>query len=107
MLFNFFKKPKLHPADQKELLQILEAIKSIITLETDLVWAYYESIEKLIQELDELIEEIKVGKLETLKRLAMHFAPTSGFQELSIENGWSEEYLKLADRFDRIYEKYN
>ncbi|NOW96556.1 hypothetical protein FHW89_003229 [Mucilaginibacter sp. SG564] len=36
----------------------------------------------------------------------MLFAPTGTFQELSISNGWSHEYLNLAHQFDVYYEKF-
>lgn len=108
MLFNLFKKPKqLRPEDQKELLQILEAIKTTLTPETSLILADFESVEKLIEELDQMSEGIILGKIECLEDLNIHFLPTSGFQELSIENGWSDEYLKLSESFDRIYDQYH
>ena len=108
MFSNLFKKrkPFISPEDRKELLQILEAIKATLEPETSIIWSNDESIEKLMEELDVMIEAVKVGDLNVLKTLSVHFAPTSGFQELSLENGWSEAYLKLADRFDLIYEKY-
>jgi len=36
--------------------------------------------------------------------LNMLFAPTGTFQEHSISNGWSNEYLALAEKFDKIYD---
>lgn len=107
MFFNLFKKPKqIKAGDQKELLQILEAIKSTITPDTELIYSYFESVEKLLEELEELSEGVKHGELETLDTLSMHFAPASGFQELSLQNGWSKEYLKLGERFDRVKAHY-
>ena len=35
----------------------------------------------------------------------MEFAPTSTYQEISLSNGWGNEFLKLADQFDKLYEK--
>jgi len=36
-------------------------------------------------------------------RLAMRvlFAPTGPLQELSLSSGWAQEFLELADAFDR------
>lgn len=107
MFFNFFKKSKqIKPEDQKKLLQIIETIKSTLTLETSIIRSDFESVEKLDEKLDELSEAVKEGKSELLEELTLHFAPTSSFQELSLENGWAEEYLKLADQFDQIYNNY-
>lgn len=107
MFSNPFKKPKqIKPKDQKALLQILEFIKSTLTDETSFVMSGFESVEKLEEELDELSETVKAGDLNSLEDLNMHFLPTSGFQELALENGWSDEYLELTEKFDQIYDKY-
>jgi hypothetical protein len=108
MFFNFFQKPKqLLPKDQKELLQIIAAIRSTLTPETAFIYSYFESVEKLERELDQLSLAVRAGELNCLEDLNMHFLPTSGFQELAIENGWSNEYLKLAQQFDHVYKRYN
>lgn len=107
-MFNLFKKkPKeITPTHREELLQIIEVVKSTVHRETELIYSYFESVDELLKELDELSEEVKKGELNSLNTLSMHFAPTSGFQELPMQNGWSKEYLKLADRFDRVEAKY-
>lgn len=94
------------PEDRNELLQIIEAIKDTVTPEIDVIWAGYNSIEQLLEELDNFSERIKQGELDCLKDLSIEFAPTSSFQELSISNGWSAEYIELASKFDQIYERY-
>ncbi|WP_341904773.1 hypothetical protein [Fluviicola taffensis] len=107
MFFNLFKKPKeIKPHHREELLRIIEMVKSTVHPETELIYSYFESVDELLKELDELSEEVKKGELNSLNTLSMHFAPTSGFQELSMQNGWSKEYLKLADQFDSIHNKY-
>ncbi|WP_430403813.1 hypothetical protein [Fluviicola sp.] len=107
MFFNLFKKPKeIKPIHREELLQIIEAIRFTVHPETELIYSYFESVDELLKELDELSEEVKKGELKSLNTLSMHFAPTSGFQELSMQNGWSKEYLKIAEQFDSIHDKY-
>jgi hypothetical protein len=49
-----------------------------------------------------LLEENHKTGLEFFQLL---FLPTGTLQEISIQNGWSEEYLKLATEFDTIYER--
>ncbi len=106
MFFKFKKQKKLHQEDQEELLRIIGYLKSTLTPETKLSCSYFESVEKLEEVLDELSEAVKAGDLNCLKDLNMYFLPTSSFQELSIRNGWSNEYLELASKFDRIHHKY-
>ncbi len=107
MFFNLFKKPKeIKPKHREELLQMIEVVRSTIDRDTELIYSYFESVEELLKELDELSEGIKNGELESLRTLSMHFAPTSGFQELSMQNGWSDEYLKLGEAFDSVCDNY-
>ena len=49
------------------------------------------------------IEKIKFCDFDTLDKLNMEFAPTSTFQEISLSNGWADEYIKLAEQFDKLY----
>lgn len=85
--------------------EIIETIKTKITSDTDLMWTNYNSSEELIAKINLnsiLLEENKKAGLEFFQLL---FLPTGTLQEISIQNGWSEEYLKLAAEFDSIYEK--
>lgn len=107
MFFNLIKKSKqIKPNHREDLLQIIEVVKSSVHPETELICSYFESVDELFKELDVLSEGIKNGELKSLITLSIHFAPTSSFQELSIQNGWSEEYLKIAERFDQISDLY-
>lgn len=101
------KTKHLTTKDQHELLHLLETIRETITPETDVIWAGYDSVEQLLEALNHFTEKIQEGETTCLDELSIAFAPTSSFQELSIQNGWSDEYLKLAVSFDRIYENYN
>jgi hypothetical protein len=89
-----------------ELLKLLEIIKSKITDDTDLMWTSYNSAEKLIAKIDlnsKLLENS--NNQQSLEFFQHLFAPTGTFQEISMQNGWSDEYLKLASEFDTLYEK--
>jgi hypothetical protein len=35
----------------------------------------------------------------------VEFLPTSTYQELAMSNGWSEEYLQIAEKLDSIYKR--
>ncbi|WP_271766272.1 hypothetical protein [Aquimarina algiphila] len=54
--------------------------------------------------------EIQIVKLERNEKidrdlLEVEFAPTSTIQEISMANGWSDEYLKLSSKFDKEINK--
>jgi hypothetical protein len=90
--------------DFQKVRQILEIIKSWTTDETDTVWAGYDNGKEFLIDLNADIEKMKFCDFETLDKLNMEFAPTSTYQEISLSNGWSEDFLKLAEQFDKLYE---
>jgi hypothetical protein len=90
-------------ADFQKVRQILETIKAWTTDETNTLWAGYDSGKEFLIDLIADIEKIKYCDFETLEKLKMDFAPTSTYQEVSLSNGWADEYLKLAAQFDSLY----
>ena len=89
----------------KELIDILYKVRERFTDESDLLWTSYETAKELRDELNVCIEQLSKGDISCLENLNMHFLPTSTFQEHSLQNGWSKEYLELSESFDRIYTK--
>ncbi|HLP37943.1 hypothetical protein [Lacibacter sp.] len=85
------------------LIIILEKVRDKVSDESDVVWAGYDTAKELREEIQLYINELSVGNLQSLKAIDRHFAPTSTLQEHSISNGWSDEYLRLAEKFDAIY----
>ena len=90
-------------SDFQKVRQILETIKNWTTDETDTVWAGYDNGKEFLIDLNTDIEKISFCDFETLDKINMEFAPTSTYQEISLSNGWSEDFLKLAEQFDRLY----
>lgn len=89
----------------KQATEILLKVRDKITDESDLVWTSFETAEELRKEIDGFISRLNHGDKEVIKDVYIHFLPTSTFQEHSMQNGWTEEYMKLAERFDKIYER--
>ena len=87
----------------EELISILEKTKLKISDDSDMVWTGYNGAKELRAEIDLYINQIKGGDLNGLEELSKYFLPTSTFQEHSISNGWADEYLRLAEGFDKIY----
>ncbi len=86
-----------------DLITILEKVKDKISDSSDIVWTGYDTAKELREEIQLYVNELSAGNLQSLKTIQIHFAPTSTFQEHSISNGWSDEYLRLAEKFDYIY----
>lgn len=87
------------------LIEILKLIKSRTGKDADTSWSSYDDPQEIRDELDEYISQLTNGNEEVLDTLNLLFAPTSTFQELSIANNWSDEYLVMAEEFDKIFEK--
>lgn len=86
-----------------ELINIMKEVKGIIdSPNTDVTWSRYNTAEEVIKDLDSCIEQLKQKDKSVIEKLKILFAPTGVFQEISIDSGWSDKYLELANRFDEV-----
>lgn len=92
-------------SDFKEISEILANIKSRVNNETDTVWAGFDNREVLIKGLDSDQKQIELLDFDTLEKIRVEFLPTSTYQELAMSNDWSDDYLKIAEKFDTIYNR--
>lgn len=90
---------------KREAVNILLLIREKITDDSDLMWTSYETAEELRTEIDQCIEGLGRNDKEILNNITYHFAPASTFQEHSLQNGWSDDYQKLAERFDELFKQ--
>ena len=98
------KKIKFY-TDFQIVAEILQEIKNKINLDTDTIWAGFDTVDIFLKELSEDIENIKLCNFKTLDKVNIEFPVTSTYQELSMSNGWSDDYLILAEKFDTVYEE--
>ena len=85
-----------------QLTTLINEVKKNISSESDMTYCYYNTPTELIAILNKFISEIENGNLNVIDDLAVEFAPTSSLQEHSMGNGWSDEYLIIAEEFDSI-----
>ena len=90
-----------------EIIKLVDIIKLKIKANTDLMWTHYNSVDELIAEIDLNSKLLEKNNRKGLEFFQLLFSPTATLQEISIQNGWSQEYLKLAAEFDNIYENLN
>ncbi|AUC15909.1 hypothetical protein BTO06_12435 [Tenacibaculum sp. SZ-18] len=102
---DYFKSKIPFYSDFKEVSEIIANIKSRINDETDTVWAGFDNTEVLIKELDSDQKQIELLNFDTLEKTMVEFLPTSTYQELAMSNGWSDEYLQIAEKFDSIHKR--
>ena len=89
----------------ERIIEIIEAVKSKITNESDVIWAGYEEPVELREEIERDLIELKEGNFDKLDTFKTHFLPTATFQEVSLSNGWGDEFIVLAEEYDKLYEK--
>jgi hypothetical protein len=102
---DYFKSKIPFYSDFKEVSEIVANIKSRINDETDTVWAGFDNAKILTKELDSDQKQIELLDFDTLEKIMVEFLPTSTYQELAMSNGWSNEYLKIAEKFDSIHKR--
>ncbi|MHA2399786.1 MAG: hypothetical protein ACXADU_12980 [Promethearchaeota archaeon] len=94
------------------IIKILESIKKIInTSETVVLHSTFDRKESVIDELDNHILRLKNEDFSKIEDLIILFSPTSDLQEISLDSGWSEQFLLISERFDsaikELIDKYN
>lgn len=90
---------------KKLVIDILLKIKQKISDDSDLTWTRFETADELRKEIDEFILRLNQGDDNVFNDISIHFLPTSTFQEHSLQNGWGDEFMKLAEQFDKIYKE--
>ena len=86
-----------------EIIGIIELVKNKVSGSSDVVWTRYDSAKKFRDDLDNYINRLKANDKSCLEELNIVFAPTGSLQEHSISNGWADEYIAIAERFDKLY----
>jgi hypothetical protein len=86
-----------------QLIEILLEVREHAGNSNNLLWSYYESIDEMIKDIDQHIEGVKLLDMGRITMINVLFLPTGDFQTVAIDNGWSNEYLVLASRFDKVY----
>lgn len=86
-----------------ELISAFEEIIELLKKSEDTIWANY-SVEEAIQIFQTELENYKqTQKLSDSGKSGIHFLflPTGALQEISIDNGWGDEYVQIANVFDK------
>jgi hypothetical protein len=90
-------------SDRETLVEVLEEARALLARpDNDFAWSSFEGSEEAIAEIDDHIARVRRG--DGSKRVEMRalFGPTGPIQEVSISSGWSEAFLKIAQRFDVV-----
>ena len=86
-----------------ELIEIIEKLIEKIADDSDMVWTAYETSQQLKDELEVYLNQFQAGDMSSMGKIKMLFLPTGTLQEHSMSNSWSDEFLNLSKKFDRLY----
>jgi len=92
---------KTQKSDTERLLECIQKTKKRIEGSDDSVWTSITCLE-VVEHLAKAEKNISAGKEYDERHLSMLFAPTGPIQEISIENGWGDEFLNLSSNFDLL-----
>lgn len=67
----------------------------------DSIWAGLSG-QEVVMDLKFAVEKVKEGKEYDRGHISMLYAPTGSIQEIAIDNGWGEEFLRISSNFDKI-----
>lgn len=91
--------------DFQKIGQLLRKIKAKIQDDTDVLWTNYNDTKTFIKDLESDIKAIENCDRKTLEKIKINFLPTSTYQEISLSNNWSDEFLRIASEFDNLYNR--
>jgi len=92
---------KYNEDSASELRAILEECLHYTDLSEDSVWSCMD-VSEIRFSLKKAIGRLENRKKVRLRSLSFLFLPTGPLQEVSISNGWAEEFLELAAKFDAV-----
>jgi hypothetical protein len=89
-----------------ELIELLTRVRRLLLLpDNDFAWSSWEDADAATREIDSLIGSLSAGQLPPRLDLSVLFAPTGPIQEVGLSSGWGDEFLTIAEQFDRALEK--
>ena len=85
----------------KKLILALEETLSFLRNSQSSAWSNM-SIEELIKTLETEIAKAKQKQAIDTKLLRLLFLPTADIQDTAIDNGWGDEFLRIAQIVDQF-----
>ncbi len=81
------------------LIAVMRDARKLLALPAnDFTWSSWKDQQAALAEMDEHINTLERGSVPNVSVL---FLPTGPIQEVSVSSGWGEEFLRVAERFDR------
>ena len=90
-------------ADQNAIVRILRKVRALLARpDNDFVYSHWAGAEDATDEIDRWIDRIETVERDIPRRdIDLLFAPTGILQEVSVSSGWGDEFLRLAEDYDK------
>lgn len=90
----------------QEIEDILKKLVVFLKQSEDSIWSDL-TVSEVLQILEKQLLSLEAKAKVKTRQLRYLFLPTAPLQEIALHNGWSDEYLEVAEQFDRWLEKQN
>ncbi len=87
------------------LTQIWEEVLTYLAKSEDSIWSDME-VEDTVKLIKKQLHLLKSSGKVNVSKLNYLFLPTAPLQEIAMENGWVNEYSRLAAKFDCYMARY-
>ena len=87
--------------DEAALLKVLRRCRDLVARSEDSDWSCMDA-KDILERLDHSIRQLEQSLTVEIDELRFLFVATGPLQETSMSNGWADEFLVLAERFDEI-----
>jgi len=93
----------MNSQQRSQALNLLAAVRLLLLRPgNNFFWTEWSGPEQAVEEIDRICNLVEADHAQALERLTLLFAPTVSLQDVSIDSGWSSEYMDLASRFDHL-----
>ena len=90
------------PDPRVALANVLRSAAELLSLpDNDFTWSSWASQAAAVAEVEAMSALVEAGYLPDRASLSVLFAPTGPIQEVSLNSGWADTFLNLAERYDR------
>lgn len=89
----------------ERLANVLEEVILRLKSSDDSIWSYL-SVDEVISRLESEVEKIASNQPVDVEQLNFLFLPTGCIQEISIDNGWGDEFVELSKPLDEFVEAH-
>jgi hypothetical protein len=69
--------------------------------DNDFAWSSWANQAAAVAEVEALLALVEAGELPDRTSISVLFAPTGPIQEVSLNSGWADVFMSLAERYER------